>query len=136
MARVRAASGFNPWTASPAEDRVFGVRLTVIQGPDSGLRAEVGSRQFVIGRDPVCDLQLSDPDVSRRHAEIRNSGGGFEIADLGSRNGTLLNGHPVTDAFLRAGVEIRLGETVIATGMPAGSSESAGEETSLLDRPE
>jgi hypothetical protein len=60
--------------------------------PD-GRRLVIGARGLVIGRQPDCDLVLADPNVSRRHAEIRHAGGGeFEVTDLGSTNGTKVNG--------------------------------------------
>jgi pSer/pThr/pTyr-binding forkhead associated (FHA) protein len=46
----------------------------------------------VIGRMSECDVTLSDSNVSRRHAEIRAAGTGYVLADLGSTNGTLVNG--------------------------------------------
>ena len=60
--------------------------------PD-GRRLGLGAKSLVIGRLPECDIILSDPNISRRHAEIRPAGnGGYEVADLGSTNGTKLNG--------------------------------------------
>lgn len=53
---------------------------------------EIGRHVVVVGRDPVCDFVLSDPTVSRRHAEIRHVDGGWLIVDLASRNGTRVNG--------------------------------------------
>jgi hypothetical protein len=60
--------------------------------PD-GRRIGLGARNLVIGRLPECDVVLSDPNISRRHAEVRPAGnGGYEVVDLGSTNGTKLNG--------------------------------------------
>jgi hypothetical protein len=50
------------------------------------------SRDLTIGRSPDCDLVLSDPTVSRRHARLRRLPQGWEIHDLGSTNGTRVNG--------------------------------------------
>jgi FHA domain-containing protein len=68
----------------------------------------------LIGRDPAAWLHLDDTSVSRRHALISRRGGACRIRDLGSTNGTLLNGVPVTVADVRRGDELRLGETLIA----------------------
>jgi hypothetical protein len=51
-----------------------------------------GQERFLIGRAAVCDLMLADPSVSRHHAELRRQGEEWLLADLGSTNGTRLNG--------------------------------------------
>ena len=64
---------------------------------------------MVLGRSRDCDVVLDDPNVSRRHAELRREGDGWVIADLGSTNGVKLNGRQVDEAPLEAGDEITLG---------------------------
>jgi hypothetical protein len=66
-----------------------------------------------IGRSSSCDLVLEDDSISRRHAEIALRGGVCVIRDLGSCNGTWVNGRAVRRARLRRGDELQLGETVI-----------------------
>jgi hypothetical protein len=66
-----------------------------------------------VGRSSSCDLVLPDDSVSRRHAEIALRGGICVIRDLGSCNGTYVNGRAVQRARLRRGDELQLGETVI-----------------------
>jgi FHA domain len=67
--------------------------LTVLASPeDAGRSVEVGPRGSVIGRDAACDLTLASEHVSRRHAVVRVRDGTYEVEDLGSKNGTLLNG--------------------------------------------
>jgi hypothetical protein len=61
----------------------------------------------MLGRGPDCDCVLSHPTVSRRHARIRRRGGAWLLADLGSTNGTRLNGWRLTEE-----VEIRPGDRV------------------------
>ena len=80
----------------------------------------MGSKALTIGRMPDCGLTLSDPNVSRYHAEIRPAADGrldaghYEIADLGSTNGTRINGIPVTaPQALRKGDQITVGATSI-----------------------
>jgi hypothetical protein len=82
----------------------------------TGARLEIGGRShpvsrfpFVLGRGDQVDLQLLDPRVSRRHAEINRFGAEYRIQDLGSRNGTRLNGQRVEIARLAAGDRISLG---------------------------
>jgi len=72
--------------------------------------AAVSSPRFVIGRAADCDLQLSHPTVSRRHCEITQCEEDLTIRDLGSSNGTYLNGHLVThEQLLRDGDKLTLG---------------------------
>jgi pSer/pThr/pTyr-binding forkhead associated (FHA) protein len=59
--------------------------------------AVTGERPLLIGRSRGCDLQIPDSDASRRHAEIYRSEGGFFLRDLGSTNGTFVNGRPVQE---------------------------------------
>jgi predicted component of type VI protein secretion system len=77
----------------------------------AGGRAEpVGSRGAVMGRSRDCDVVLEDPNVSRRHAEVRPSGGGWIVNDLGSTNGIKVNGRRVDGPqSLRPGDVVELG---------------------------
>jgi hypothetical protein len=65
----------------------------------------------VIGRSRRCDIVLTDPNVSRQHAEIRRQGDGFMLLDLGSTNGTRLNRRDVKQVVLQHGDRIELGTT-------------------------
>jgi sigma-54 dependent transcriptional regulator, acetoin dehydrogenase operon transcriptional activator AcoR len=67
----------------------------------------------VIGRDETADLTLPVSAVSRRHAEIRREGSRFFVKDLGSRNGTLVNGHPVVETELEPLDELRVGDAIL-----------------------
>lgn len=85
--------------------------------PD-GRTVELGDKPVVIGRLPDSGLVLADPNVSRYHAEVRPApaGGGtdYEVADMGSTNGTKVNGVAVTGAeALRDGDAITVGATTI-----------------------
>jgi hypothetical protein len=64
---------------------------------------------LVIGRNPDCDLVVMDPTVSRRHAELRRENGRWILADLGSSNGTRVNGWRVRRATVGIGDELMLG---------------------------
>ena len=68
---------------------------------------------LTIGRSPDCDLIFSDPMVSRQHARIHVEGNMVAIHDLGSRNGTIVNGERVASTELKAGDEISVGEWTI-----------------------
>ncbi len=66
-----------------------------------------------IGRLPDCDVVLPDPAVSRRHARIVRRGDAYVLSDLGSTNGTLVNGEPVSERELRDGDRITIGAIVL-----------------------
>jgi hypothetical protein len=72
-------------------------------------RTVVAGDPFVIGRSRECDLVLDDPNVSRRHAELRREDGGWAVHDLGSTNGIKLNGRTSRGGRLSPGDEITLG---------------------------
>ena len=72
-----------------------------------------GQTITVIGRSSECDIVVGDPNVSRRHAEVRRIGRGFSLVDLGSTNGTEVNGQRVTETSLMNGDVIGVGTTQI-----------------------
>jgi hypothetical protein len=76
--------------------------------PDASVTLE---RAVIVGRDATCDLALADGRVSRRHLEIVPDGAAFRLRDLGSSNGTALNGTRVESAPLGLGDLIALGDT-------------------------
>jgi len=79
-----------------------------------GRRVVIGPQGATLGRGRQADIVLNDPNVSRKHAEIRPRGGSWVITDLGSTNGSQLNGRRVEGAeVLRAGDEIELGASVM-----------------------
>lgn len=86
--------------------------LTMKAGPAPGLRIELQKRSLVLGRDPACDIVVDDAEVSRRHARLIAQSGGYAIEDLGSTNGTFVDGERIrTVVTLRPGASVRLGET-------------------------
>src|SRR5919108_2737442 len=74
-----------------------------------GRRSVLSGDQLLIGRSRECEVVLADPNVSRRHAELRRDGGRWVIADLGSTNGVKVNGRRVDRAQLEPGDRITLG---------------------------
>ncbi|MSR47474.1 MAG: FHA domain-containing protein [Planctomycetes bacterium] len=82
-------------------------RLT-ISGPD-GARDVVLGDKLVIGRVEGADLVLDDKGISRRHCEFERRGDGYVVRDLGSSNGTLVNGDKITERPLVAGDRVRVG---------------------------
>ena len=73
-----------------------------------------GDGTVVIGRSHTVDLCLSDPDTSRRHAEIVCAAGHFVVRDLGSTNGTWVNGSEIQEYTLKPGDRIEIGSQEIA----------------------
>jgi hypothetical protein len=78
-----------------------------------GERREIDRRRMVIGRSKECDIQLEDPNVSRRHAEVRQEGTAYWIVDLDSTNGIEVNGRRLKRAKLENGDTVTLGSTEI-----------------------
>ena len=76
-----------------------------------GERREVEKRRVLIGRSKECDVQLADPNVSRRHAEVRQEGASYWVVDLDSTNGIEVNGRRLKRAKLEDGDRITLGST-------------------------
>jgi hypothetical protein len=74
-----------------------------------GERVTVGDDPLTIGRLAECDVVLTDASVSRRHAELRREGSDFVLVDLGSTNGTKVNGAGVKERHLADGDEISVG---------------------------
>ncbi len=66
-----------------------------------------------IGRLPECEIVLTDPGASRKHAQIVRRDDGYAVSDLGSTNGTLVNGDPVRERLLVDGDRITIGSTVL-----------------------
>jgi hypothetical protein len=79
-----------------------------------GKRLVVGPGGATMGRSRQCDVTVDDPNVSRTHAEVRPRGGSWVVSDLGSTNGSRLNGHRIEGSeVLKPGDEIELGTTVL-----------------------
>jgi hypothetical protein len=112
---------------------VFEAPAAVIEVREPGgsaRRVPVTGKPLRIGRAPECELVLKDSRVSRRHARLQARGGVLVLTDLGSTNGTRVNGHRVTEVVLGAGDRIQVGDTSIvvdASGVGgAGATGSSG----------
>jgi hypothetical protein len=77
----------------------------------TGERVPLSEHILTIGRLPECNIVLADPNVSRKHAEIRPRGQGFVLTDFNSTNGTRVNGIRVGEHVLQDGDEIAFGNT-------------------------
>jgi DNA-binding NtrC family response regulator len=95
----------------PSSVRRF--RLTVAEGKHAGRSCESAADRCSIGFHPANDLNLEDPTVSRFHCEILMDEKGARVRDLDSKNGTIVDGVPVKEAFLRAGSLLTLGRVTV-----------------------
>ena len=101
--------------------------LFVIQGRDQGKRFELDRPMVWIGRDSSCTVQLNDTEVSRKHNELRIDDDIVEIFDLGSSNGTFVNGKSVRQATLISGDRLQLGRTLLIFTGSQSPSELANQ---------
>jgi pSer/pThr/pTyr-binding forkhead associated (FHA) protein len=83
--------------------------LVVVRGPNAGARYLLDREETTVGRHPDCEIFLHDVTVSRRHSEFRREGGEFLLRDLGSLNGTYVNGDRVEEKDLDSGDEVQIG---------------------------
>lgn len=96
------------------DDPTAGHRASVVIREDGGERTvTLGSPTVTIGRLADCDVVLTDKGASRKHAQLRLREGTWTITDLGSTNGTRLNGQTIQSRDLTDGDRITVGSTVI-----------------------
>ena len=102
-------------------------KLSVRQGPRPNLVFELDKDSYSIGREVGNDIVIEDPQVSRRHAQLSRQGNSYLIEDVGSTNGTYVNGKRVTAQLLLSnGDMIGLADTVIiAVQAPLSPGEDA-----------
>jgi DNA-binding NtrC family response regulator len=106
--------------------------LDVAEGPDKGLARVLEPSEpleLLVGQSPACGLQLTDATVSRRHASMDIAGSRLRVRDLGSTNGTTVDGVEIAEAFLRGGERVRLGNTTIVVASGAAKSSAAAQAT-------
>ncbi len=100
--------------ASDADgETVRGFALDVVEGAARGQHWESQSERCSIGAHASCDLVVDDPTVSRFHCEITMGPQGAMLRDLGSSNGTVVDGVRVVEAYLKRGSLLRLGRSVL-----------------------
>ncbi len=112
--------------------------LVVERGPVPSLRYALQAEQMTVGRSAGNDLVLADPEVSRRHVRVLRRADGFAVEDIGSTNGTFVNGQRISHlTLLQDGDTIDLGDTVrlrfLAPTVPAPAPPPA--PVDLSERP-
>ncbi len=114
--------------------------LYVLSGPSAGDTYEVKDGTTLVGRGPDNDLQIIEQSISRKHARLILSGERLLIEDLGSQNGTQLNGHPVGSHYqieVKEGDFISLGSVLMSLGKPYAEEGMVTQYSiSLKERPE
>lgn len=107
-------------------------KLQVLSGPLAGQSYELKVDKTTVGRVEDNTFQIADPSVSSHHCEIHLQGEGLLIKDLNSTNGSFINGEKITEATLKAGQTLKLGQvelriddgTVPAPAKPAAAPAS------------
>lgn len=103
-------------------------RLIVRRGPQPNQIYELNKDIITLGRDITNDIVINDPEVSRHHTRMTRGAGGYTLEDLGSTNGTFINGQRLTGARpLSSGDLVSLGETVTLayeSTLPASMGEN------------
>jgi pSer/pThr/pTyr-binding forkhead associated (FHA) protein len=104
--RPMSAFGTTPGTGTQAE-------LTIEAGPDAGHSHRATDHAIRLGRSPDNDVILRDPATSGHHARLERRGDQFWIVDLGSTNGTMVNGESVQEKQLSHGDRLTIGQNAV-----------------------
>ncbi|HUT32978.1 MAG TPA: FHA domain-containing protein [Planctomycetota bacterium] len=126
------APAVEPKPAAPAAAAAPGLRLVFAAGPSKGKTFLVRERITRIGRRRRDnDIALFDTGISNRHAEIRQAPEGYVLVDVGSRNGTILNGERVQHSPVKPGDSIQIGRSIIHVQAPDATTAP----TSAMPKP-
>src|SRR5512139_3096417 len=102
-------------------------QLIMRSGPTPGAAFMLEGDQITIGRDPTNSITINDAEISRRHARLTYQGGKYVLEDLGSTNGTFVNGQRLAGPrVLKSGEVVSFGEQIVlvfeVTSMDAGAT--------------
>ncbi len=110
-AEHREERSLNDSDAAAVDALPQGSALLVVQrGPSAGSRFLLDTDVVSAGRHPDSEIFLDDVTVSRRHAEFRRTSDGFQVADVGSLNGTYVNRDRIDEVALQGGDEVQIGK--------------------------
>lgn len=102
--------------------------LVHVRSDGQQLTVPLRGGKVLVGRQDDCQIRIPSPQVSRHHCEIFSGGGGVRIRDLGSSNGTTVNGQPIEDAGLTAGDVIAIGPMLFVVRINGEPAEIDPEE--------
>jgi pSer/pThr/pTyr-binding forkhead associated (FHA) protein len=102
--------------------------LLVASGPDRGKEILVTGNRFRVGKNPDNDLVIADETVSRNHFEVVEEEGGYLVRDVGSTNGTIVDGARIREAYLRSGATITAGRVRIQVRLPIERVKGDGQQ--------
>jgi transcriptional regulator with AAA-type ATPase domain len=91
--------------------------VLAVDGPDKGFSCVLAPEtvsSVLFGTSPACEARLTDRSLSRRHASLELTDAGVRVTDIGSMNGTWVNGVRITEAHLAGGEQLRMGDDVCA----------------------
>jgi pSer/pThr/pTyr-binding forkhead associated (FHA) protein len=112
------AKGATKATREPPGPVPSGATVEVLRGFYEGLEVPVDRDWMVIGRGRGADIVIAEATMSRAHAAIGFDGEHFYVQDLGSTNGTRVNGGKEEQARLKSGDEIQLGKLMLRVDLP------------------
>jgi S1-C subfamily serine protease len=108
------------------------MQLKISSGGNAGQTVEVTGSEFTIGREAGCELVLADGKASRRHAALKPlPDGRATLYDLGSSNGTFVNGQRIQSTVLSGGEQIQIGDSVMSAVVESAAPAGVGGATSV-----
>lgn len=110
--RFECVASFVEGEEELAPQPAVGQRGWLVELPGGRSHALTGSH-LTLGRLGECDVVVDDPGASRQHARVNRTDSGFVLTDLGSTNGTLVNGESIREHLLEDGDRITIGETML-----------------------
>jgi two-component system response regulator HydG len=119
--------------ARTGEGELFTYVLEVLDGPEKGTRRilDGSSPRFLVGKGPACEVRISNPHVSRRHAAFELTERGVRVTDLDSSNGTTVDGLRIVEAYLRGGERVGMAGTTLGIELSDAKAASLAKDDSF-----